>query len=346
MENNQVFGFDGIAQNLGTVGQTGTQVLASRPTLSTASPVGASLVTPPATPPVIPTPAPTPAPVIPVPASPVVIGSGADSLVLTMAADAYLGNPEFTVTVDGKQLGGTQTVTALRNAGATQSFTFNGAFGPGSHTVAVGFNNDAWGGAAATDRNLFILGASFNGTAVPDAPANLFSNGSKSFAVASPSAAVPPVTPPPVAPPDVPAAEQGSVVFKLSEDAWQGDAQAYVSIDGERLGGLQTITASHALGQTQMLSFIAPVSPGPHTAAVEFVNDAWGGTAATDRNLFIDSIEVGGQSIASGVAMFSNGLQSFALPALSSADATSGTAASALVVDTAPQPANGVLPTL
>lgn len=41
----------------------------------------------------------------------------------------------------------------------------------------------------------------------------------------------------------------------LSEDAWQGDAQCLISIDGERIGGVQTVTASHAAGESQELVF-------------------------------------------------------------------------------------------
>ena len=54
--------------------------------------------------------------------------------------------------------------------------------------------------------------------------------------------------------------------------------------------------------------------PGPHTASVEFVNDAWGGTAVTDRNLYVDSIDIAGRNIAVGAAMFRNGELTFDLP--------------------------------
>ncbi len=108
---------------------------------------------------------------------------------------------------------------------------------------------------------------------------------------------------------------QRTIVFSLSEDAWQGDAQAYVTIDGQRLGGLQTVTAVHKLGQTQKVSFLVPLSAGPHTASVAFVNDAWGGTVTTDRNLYVDSIDFGGQHIVAVAALYSNGTRSFAIPA-------------------------------
>ena len=101
----------------------------------------------------------------------------------------------------------------------------------------------------------------------------------------------------------------------LSEDNWRGDAQGYVSIDGQRLGGLQTITASHAAGQTQRLSFMVPLSTGAHIASVELVNDAWGGTPATDRNLYFDSFDFGSQHNVVNAALYANGSKSFTIPA-------------------------------
>ncbi len=126
----------------------------------------------------------------------------------------------------------------------------------------------------------------------------------------------------------------GSSVFdigiNLSEDAWQGDAQAIISVDGKQLGGTQAITASHALGQKQTISFLVPLSDGaPHTASVAFVNDAWGGTAATDRNLYVDSMDVGTQHIVLGAVLYANGVQSFAIPATA---LTSGTASGAQAI--------------
>ena len=73
-----------------------------------------------------------------------VTGSGSDTLVLGVSEDAYLGNAQFTVSVDGKQLGGTFTATTLHASGASQNFTFKGDFGSGQHAVAVKFLNDAW----------------------------------------------------------------------------------------------------------------------------------------------------------------------------------------------------------
>lgn len=106
-----------------------------------------------------------------------------------------------------------------------------------------------------------------------------------------------------------------SVSLSLSEDYWQSDAQAVISIDGKQLGGTQAVTASHALGQEQTFSFLVPLSAGPHAVSVAFVNDAWGGTAAADRNLYVDSMDVNAQHVVLGAALYANGVLSFAIPA-------------------------------
>jgi Ca-dependent carbohydrate-binding module xylan-binding len=91
------------------------------------------------------------------------IGSGSDTLILKMSEDAYLGDAQFTVLVDGTQLGGTFTTTASHATGASQTFTFKGDFGGGSHTLSVKFTNDLYGGASGADRNLYINAVTYQG---------------------------------------------------------------------------------------------------------------------------------------------------------------------------------------
>jgi Ca-dependent carbohydrate-binding module xylan-binding len=54
-------------------------------------------------------------------------------------------------------------VTVSSNPGE-QTFTFNGYFGNGAHTVAVTFINDAYDGTPTTDRNLYVDSVTYNGT--------------------------------------------------------------------------------------------------------------------------------------------------------------------------------------
>jgi len=118
------------------------------------------------------------------------IGSGADSLALKISQDAWNGSATYTVSVDGKQIGGTLTAGAAFGSGTDDAITVKGDFAAGSHTLSVAFTNDVYGGTAATDRNLHVDGVSFNGTALPGATAGLFSNGAADFAFTK--AAAPP----------------------------------------------------------------------------------------------------------------------------------------------------------
>jgi hypothetical protein len=95
--------------------------------------------------------------------------------------DAWNGDAKFTVAVDGQQIGGTLTALASHAAGAAQDFLVMGNFGPGQHTATVAFLNDAYGGSPATDRNLYVAGASYDGQSVSGSSLNLFSNGSENF---------------------------------------------------------------------------------------------------------------------------------------------------------------------
>lgn len=113
-------------------------------------------------------------------------GSGADSLVLHISQDAWQGSAQYAVSVDGRQVGGTFTAAALHTAAvgdATDTLTLRGDWTTGTHHVEVRFLNDLYGGSAATDRNLYVEGASYDGRAVAGAQAPLYSPGSASFAV-------------------------------------------------------------------------------------------------------------------------------------------------------------------
>ena len=85
-------------------------------------------------------------------------------LVVKVSEDAYLGNAQFTVAVDGKQLGGTFTATTLHSSGGSQAFAFAGDFGAGQHSVSVKFLNDAYAGSPSLDRNLYVNDIIYNGT--------------------------------------------------------------------------------------------------------------------------------------------------------------------------------------
>jgi beta-glucanase (GH16 family) len=176
-----------VDQNTGQLTAYGQQI-ATAMTAANAPTAGGTPITPPTNPaPAVPPPTNPPPTNLPPASTPVTTGTGSDTLVLGMSEDAYQGDAQFTVSVDGKQLGGTFTATASHAAGASQDFTFNGNFGTGQHTVSVDFLNDAYGGSSATDRNLYVNGISYDGAATGQAGL-LFTNGTRTFTVADPTA--------------------------------------------------------------------------------------------------------------------------------------------------------------
>ena len=228
------------------------------------------------------------------PAQPAPHPVGQNAVVLHVSEDAWQGDAQFLVTVDGAQVGGVQTATASHSAGLSQDFSIGGLSSV-PHAVQVRFINDAYGGTPATDRNLYLDGLNFGGVEQAGTAASLYSSGTS-------------------APFTTPGAST-TVTFNVSEDAYQGDAQARFTVDGQDVAGLVTITASHRLGVEQHVSFVGPLAPVMHTLAATFTNDLYGGSAATDRNLYLDSVDVGAEHINVGLALYSAGTQYLTLPA-------------------------------
>jgi beta-glucanase (GH16 family) len=226
------------------------------------------------------------------------IGSGPDALTVKISQDAFNGSAQYTIAVDGSQIGGTLTASALHSSGQSDTITVLGDWASGPHKLSVNFINDSYGGTSSTDRNLYVDGVSYDDSsvaggavAVAGGTATLLSAGAHDFAFTGASGGT---SPPPTG--------SGPLTVRVSEDAFNGDAQFIVTVDGAQFGGTQTVTASHAAGQWQDISIPGTLSSGPHTVAVNFINDAWGGSAATDRNMYVQSITVNGETIAGTAA--------------------------------------------
>jgi uncharacterized protein with FMN-binding domain len=229
------------------------------------------------------------------------IGSGSDTLALQVSEDAWNGNAQFTVSVDGTQIGGIETASASHSSGQTQTFSVLGDFAAGSHTVSVDFLNDAYGGTSTTDRNLYVTGATVDGSTVSGAVLNEYSQGPQTFSFLAPTGE--PVTV---------GSGSDNLALQVSENAWNGNAQFTVSVDGAQIGGIETASASHASSQAQTFNVLGNFAVGSHTATVDFLNDAYGGTSTTDRNLYVTGATINGATISGAVLNESNqGPQSF-----------------------------------
>ena len=259
-------------------GMNAGAVVASSGTVNTVSPWGAGGA--PAVAPLLTPPAPVGAP-----------ENG--QLILRISETAWRGDAQFTLMVDGSAVAGTLTATAAHGAGLSQAFTVAGVYAAGPHVVSVSFVNSLSGPGGA--RALFVDGMAFNGVDSGQSAA-LPSNGTALVATA-------------------PTMRSTAVTVNLSEDAWHGDALAFISIDGKVQGGVDTVTASHGAGRTQGMAFLLNLAPGAHTAAVTMLNGASStgswlsglGTAAGSRDLYVDSIDVAGVQFASAAAALGTG---------------------------------------
>lgn len=109
------------------------------------------------------------------------IGTGNDTFVIKIAQDYYQGAAQYIIKVDGVQVGGTLTAGAVKSSGASDTINVKGTWGAGAHTVTVEFLNDAYGGTPQTDRNLYVLGITYNGAPMTPANASLLSAGTAAF---------------------------------------------------------------------------------------------------------------------------------------------------------------------
>ncbi len=107
-----------------------------------------------------------------------------------------------------------------------------------------------------------------------------------------------------------------------------GDAAFTVSVDGKQLAGTFCATASHSAGASQNFTLKGDWAPGAHTVTVAFLNDAWGGTTSTDRNLYVNDVTYDGADTKQSAALRSTGSQTFSVTDSSRSSPSRSTASS------------------
>ena len=188
------------------------------------------------------TPAPTPAPTPTPPTTGVTtrVGTGSDTLVLKITQDAYQGDSQYAVFVDGKQIGGTVTAKALHNSGQADTLEIKGDWGVGNHNVSVQLLNDLYGSSWDQDRNVWVESATYNGAAVANSKLSVASSTPQGFTVNDTTAAPAPAptpTPPTTGVTTQVGTGSDTLVLKITQDAYQGDSQYAVFVDGKQIGG-------------------------------------------------------------------------------------------------------------
>jgi predicted Zn-dependent protease len=83
----------------------------------------------------------------------------------------------------------------------------------------------------------------------------------------------------------------------LSEDAWNGNAQFIIKANGEQMGATTSVSALHDQGETQTFTYTGDWSGSAPSVEIDFVNDAYGGSSSTDRNLYVDQVSYNGQAL-------------------------------------------------
>ena len=229
----------------------------------------------------------------------IILGSGKDTLVLKVNQDFWNGSAQYVLSVNGSQIGGILTASALKSTGLADTITLKGSFGD-SLSLGIRFLNDASGGSADKDRNLYLqdivyngadldgLGMSIKGSAAPllfqvNKPAGLsFGSGTD------------------------------TLVLKVSQDFWKEAAQYTITVNGQQIGGTLTAAAIKAYGQDDIITIKGSWGDTVNLA-VRYLNDAWGGAATLDRNLHIDGVSLNGVDLGIAYTQGGNGTKSFAL---------------------------------
>jgi lysophospholipase L1-like esterase len=104
-----------------------------------------------------------------------------------------------------------------------------------------------------------------------------------------------------------------TLALQISQDYYLADAQFVVDVNGQQVGGVQTVdpSALHSSGVDQMFNLQGNFSGSPNVT-VDFLNDAYAGTPETDRNLYVDSATINGTAINNATLFeYSGGPQSF-----------------------------------
>lgn len=92
-----------------------------------------------------------------------VLGEGEDVLRFALKGDAWKGQPEYMVVLDGEVLGGVNSIAARNHRKDVEFLEIHGDFTPGAHEVAIRYLNDVQGPGAADKRNIHVTSVSFNG---------------------------------------------------------------------------------------------------------------------------------------------------------------------------------------
>jgi hypothetical protein len=75
-------------------------------------------------------------------------------------------------------------------------------------------------------------------------------------------------------------------------------------VDGTQIGGVLTAQALRGGGASDAVTVRGDFAPGSHSVSINFLNDAYGGSPAADRNLYLEGATYNGATVAGATATF------------------------------------------
>ena len=162
------------------------------------------------------------------------LGAGSSTLALTLSERGEPAGAQFTISVDGTQIGGVQTTTADITQGQLQTFNVLGNFPTGTNTVTINYLN-------AANSLLEVNSAALDGVPVATNGLVLSNTGAASFGFISTGGQTPVTV---GNGPDV-------LALTVAERGEPAGAQFIINVNGTQIGGVQTTTADLATGQNQ-----------------------------------------------------------------------------------------------
>jgi hypothetical protein len=238
----------------------------------------------------------------------ILLGDGQDEIVLSISQDYFNGSAQYRVFINGNQVGGTLTASALKSLAEADTVTIRGDFGD-TITVRVQMVNDFLGSSTARDRNLYVNAITYNGQDLPTR-AYLANNTPQDFVFKADGTMISPpalVKPEPNAvplpaidplPPKMVILGDGpdEVVISINQDWHLESAKYVVLLNGKQVGGVQEAAAFRSAGETDTLILRGHFSDGPASIGIRFINDQTDGYGR-DRNLYVQSATFRGEPI-------------------------------------------------
>lgn len=100
--------------------------------------------------------------------------------------------------------------------------------------------------------------------------------------------------------------------LKITQDYYNGDAKYEVYVDGQKSGDTFTAKALHGSGQFDTLEIKGDWGASNHNVEVKFLNDLYGGTVQTDRNLYVEGATYNGVAVSgSSLSLYTASTKAF-----------------------------------